>query len=118
MYQFGDTNRVAETVELTVTSQVIRLLTEPNIQFEYPVQLVSSDLSDLLVTSPHLADGEDAYTVTILLKDVEDKWISGLDPDVFTLDVSDGSLAGSLSETENGQYQYTVTSTDATSVRV
>src|SRR5690625_3095513 len=118
IYQFGVTNRVAETVELTVTIQGIRLLTEPKIQFEYPEQLVSSDLSDLLVTSPHLADGEDASTVTILLKDVEDKWISGLDPDVFTLDVSDGSLAGSLSETETGQYQFQVTSTIATSVRV
>src|SRR5690625_3081415 len=45
IYQFGVTNRVAETVELTVTIQGIRLLTEPKIQFEYPEQLVSSDLS-------------------------------------------------------------------------
>src|SRR5690625_5546533 len=67
IYQFGVTNRVAETVELTVTVQGIRLLTEPKIQFEYPEQLVSYDMSVLFVSSPHLADVEVAYIVTILL---------------------------------------------------
>ncbi|WP_234567705.1 BspA family leucine-rich repeat surface protein [Rhodohalobacter sp. 614A] len=111
-YSFTVTNSVEEMVEVSITANGIELNDKPTINFETPVQVVSASNSEVTATTPHIADGIDISTVTIVLKDEADDPISGYSLPDFLIDLSGSAVASEIAETDTpGTYSFTVTDT-------
>jgi uncharacterized membrane protein len=75
---------------------------------------VSFVASDIDVTSPHVANGEDAATVTVTLRNQSDRTpVTGVDPADFDIDAGDATVDNGVTETSPGVYEFTLTSTES-----
>ncbi|TVQ01050.1 MAG: BspA family leucine-rich repeat surface protein [Balneolaceae bacterium] len=121
-YTFSVTNTVEESVTVTITAGGVELTQQPIILFEEdasppppPPVVVSADNSSVTATSPHLADGSDASTVTIILRDESNEPIPGFTNDDFLIDlegIGEATNAQSTDVTETstpGTYRFQVT---------
>lgn len=118
-YTFTITNTEIETVSLTITVQGVELDDQPEIDFETPPQVVSSELSFVTATSPHIADGVDASEINVFLRDEKDEVISGLSADDFVIEISGSATASKISEDiKPGTYTFELVSTKPETVSV
>jgi hypothetical protein len=69
-------------------------------------------------TSPHTADGSDASTLTIELRDAESNPVSGLSDGDFTLSGLGDASVTTISEPSSGTYEADLTNTTAEDVTV
>ncbi len=74
--------------------------------------------SEVAATSPHLADGEDASTVSITLKDEENELITGVNPNEFSIHINGIATASEPNESDTGLYRFTVVSEFVGSVSI
>ncbi|MCC5908224.1 MAG: BspA family leucine-rich repeat surface protein, partial [Balneolaceae bacterium] len=120
VYTFSVTNTVEESVTVTITAVGTELTQKPVILFENepsppPPPTVSASNSSVTATSPHLADGSDASTVTIILRDESNEPIPGFTNDDFLIDlegIGEATNAESTDVTETstpGTYHFQVT---------
>ncbi|MGM0587392.1 MAG: invasin domain 3-containing protein [Bacteroidota bacterium] len=116
-YQVDLTNTVAEDISVAVEADGTTLDDTPSISFTSGN--VDAGNSVVNATSPHTADGTDASTVTIELKDANNNAISGLTNAVFNIAVTGDASVGTVSETGTaGTYEVEVTNTTAEDVTV
>ncbi|MTI88654.1 MAG: hypothetical protein FH748_11875 [Balneolaceae bacterium] len=116
VYEIEVTNTTAETISVTVTADGTLLSDKPDITFG--AGAISAGVSNVQGTSPHTADGSDASTITIDLKDQYGNVISGEAANIAFSGLSDAQAA-SVSETGTpGTYQAAVTNTTAENITV
>ena len=116
-YEVAVTNTVAETVTVTVTADGEQLSDQPQIVFG--AGDVGAGTSSVTATSPHIADGSDASTVTVALRDANNNPVTGLGSGNFLIAVTGAALAGGITETATpGTYQFPVTNATAETVTV
>lgn len=82
------------------------------------VPVVDAIQSDISSTSPHVADGEDASLVTVVLRDNDGDEIDGVSSNSLSISVEEGDEGsldiGSFSSTGNtGEFEAEITSTQA-----
>jgi len=109
VYSFTVISKVEGIVTVSLSVRGLELDDQVKIQFEAPEQIVDAFNSEVSSTSPHLADGEDASTVSITLRDDADELISGRNSEDFEVDVTGSASVGGITETEPGIYQLSVT---------
>jgi hypothetical protein len=121
-YEFEVTNEAAEEVTVTVTVDGVELDDKPVIVFEAvedPDPVVDASASSVTATSPHLADGEDASLVTVVVVDTEGTSVTGLDSSDFVIELTGSAVSGTITEAEvGGTYEFEVTSETAGEVTV
>ncbi|MEX0720932.1 MAG: invasin domain 3-containing protein, partial [Balneolaceae bacterium] len=116
IYTFTITNETAEAVKITVTADEEELEDTPVVTFQSGA--VHADNSVVSATSPHTADGEDASTLTITLKDEFGNTISGLEDDIVLSGLSN-AVAGTISEDDTtGIYSAEITNTTAEQITI
>ncbi|MCC5941835.1 MAG: BspA family leucine-rich repeat surface protein [Balneolaceae bacterium] len=119
VYTFTVTNTIAETVTVSVKAGGVELDNQPKVEFEAPPQMVDADNSSVSATSPHLADGEDQSTVTILLRDQNDAPIAGFNNADFKVILSGSAKASEVTEIDTeGTYTFSVINNEAEVVTV
>ena len=97
-------------IEATVKGVLLKQTAE--IIFEAPEIVVDSRESTASASSPHVADGEDASVVSIILVDENREPITGLAARDFTFDLPNGASASEVRETRTGgMYRFSVVST-------
>lgn len=83
------------------------------------VVTIDTDESAVATTSPHVANGTDAATVTVTVVDSTGSPVSGLGADRFDVDFSGGAEAGEMTESVvSGVYEFPVTHTEDEAVTV
>ena len=107
-YIFTVTSSTAGISEVSVTARGIELQDREKILFEAPPPTVSGTESKITATTPHLADGSDASTVTITVRDTDGELVPGLSPGEFTVDVTGSAETGEIEEAEAGIYRMSV----------
>jgi surface protein len=108
-YTFTVISKEEGIVTVSVSVKGVELDEKAKIQFEEPEQIVDAFNSELSASTPHLADGEDASTVSITLRDDVDELISGRNSEEFEVDVTGSANVGEITETDPGIYQLSVT---------
>ncbi|MEX0721672.1 MAG: MBG domain-containing protein [Balneolaceae bacterium] len=105
------TNTTAEALTITVTADGTELDDKPAITFESGS--ISASNSSVVATTPHTADGNDASTITIILRDAENNGISGLADDIVLSGIGD-AIAGTVTgDGTSGVYTAELTNTTA-----
>lgn len=90
-----------------------------NRQTDLAVASVDAGGSTVAATSPHVANGTDASTVTVEVVDSEGILVSGLEADRFDVALSGNATLDEPAETGTaGVYEFTVTSTEGETVDV
>ena len=119
-YEIWVTNNTPETVTVTVTVEGTQLDDTPQIVFEEEEPddpVVDASESSVEATSPHLADGEDASTVTITV--IDDQGNPMDDVSDFSLDLTGDAIpASDISNEGGGDYEILVTNTTPETVTV
>jgi hypothetical protein len=118
-YTFTVTDTLPETITVTVTADNVLLTQNPTIEF---VQAGISALQSTVVANPATnvtADGVTASVVTVSVLDGGGNRVGGLVSGDFTVAVSDGGIAGSVTRSgPAGVFQFPVTDTAAETVTV
>ena len=118
-YTFTVTNTVAETVTVTVTASGVQISQKPTIGFVPGPISTSQSTVTASPSSGVTADGSDASTVTVTLKDATGNPISGVAGSAFAINVSGSGQAGAVSTgPTSGTYTFPVTNTTAETVTV
>ncbi len=97
------------------SGEFVSVISDP---FDILAAEVDAGESSVATTSPHTADGSDASTVTITLKDEFGNTIAGFTDDDFDLGVGGNAIAGNFVEVGGGEYTYQVTNTVAETINV
>ena len=117
-YQFEVTSTDPEQVRVTVDARDERIGTV-DIIFQDAIEFVDPRRSEIAdATSPHVADGEDASLVTVVLRDNDGDEIDGVSSNSLSISVEEGDEGsldiGSFSSTGNtGEFEAEITSTQA-----
>ena len=117
-YEFEVTNTTPETITVTVTVDGTELDDTPEIVFKEEEPVVDASASSVDATSPHLADGESASTVTITVIDNQENPMEGFSNDNFEIDLTGDANATDVSNQGEGQYEFEVTNTTPETVTV
>ncbi|MEX2363807.1 MAG: invasin domain 3-containing protein, partial [Balneolaceae bacterium] len=109
-YTFTVTNAKAEEITVTVTANDIEI---GDAEIKFTTGGISASNSEVTATSPHTADGEDASTITITLKDANGNTIRGVEEGDFILTYGDHAELSEFIEAGDGVYTYDLTNTKA-----
>ena len=118
VYSFSVLSKEAGSNVVSIGVQGVLLDQQAEILFEDPIQIVDAFNSEVSATSPHLADGEDASIVTVILRDEENEEISGKPSSEFDIQLTGIGTASSVAETDPGVYIFGVVSNTAGEVKV
>ncbi len=107
------TSRQPGTVSVIVTIEDVELADRPEIHFEEPedpLPIADADSSTVRATSPHLADGFDPSTVSIVVADSTGQPIDHYSPSDLSAEVTGSAVLGDITaEEEEGHFSLTIT---------
>jgi adhesin/invasin len=79
---------------------------------------IDAELSSVGATSPHVADGEDASTISIRVVEGQENPIANLEANDFDLDVGENAEVSDFTDVGDGDYTFSLTNTVAGEVTI